>query len=129
MDREDCIQLLLSTLQKPQWKRSNSVADWDLKNVLWRAGCLLTPEQGDALVADTKRRGLITGRERRGCHRATGMWGVRITAEGEDWLLQRALAGAGGVHHLSQPEPALASDVQAAEPEPPNEEAVEFALQ
>ncbi len=129
MDREDCIQLLLSTLQKPQWKRSNSVADWDLKNILWRAGCLLTPEQGDALVADTKRRGLIAGRERRGCHRVVSMWGVRITTEGEDWLLQRALAGAGAVRHPAQPEPTLASDARAAEDEHPEEEPVGLALE
>ena len=95
MDKEDCIHALLSTLQKPQWKLSSSVTDWDLKNVLWRAGLLLTPEQAAALLGDMKRRGLISGRERRSDNRIVAMWGVRITPAGEDWLLQRVLGSSG----------------------------------
>lgn len=93
MDKEDCTEALLSTLRNPQWKQSNSVTDWDLSNVLWRAGILLTPEQLSALLADMKRRGLITGRERRGDSRVASLWGVRLTPSGEEWLAQRIQGG------------------------------------
>lgn len=89
MDKEDCIQILLSTLQKPQWKSGNSVTDWDLKNVLWRSGLLLGPDQTSALLADVKRRGLIVARERREDGRLVTLWGVQITPAGEEWLSQR----------------------------------------
>lgn len=96
MDKEDCIHVLLSALQKPQWKHSSSVSDWDLKNLLWKAGVLLTPEQASGLLADMKRRGLISGRQRRSDDHMVAMSGVRITVAGEDWLLQRALLAAAG---------------------------------
>ena len=95
MDKEECIQVLLSTLQKPSWKRSNSTTDWDLRNILWNAGMLLMPDQAAALLGEIKRRGLITSRERRNDNRIVAMWGVRITPAGEDWLLHRALAAPG----------------------------------
>ncbi len=94
MDKEDCVHLLLSALARPQWKHSSSVSDWDIKNVLWCAGYLLSPEQVDALLADTRRRGLIAGRERRSVSRQSSMWGVRITQAGENWLVQYTLASA-----------------------------------
>ncbi|MCL4370586.1 MAG: hypothetical protein M1380_06730 [Chloroflexi bacterium] len=90
MDKEDCIQLLLSTLQKPQWKSGTSITDWDLKNVLWRSGLLVGPDQLSALLADVKRRGLIVARERREDNRLVFLWGVRITPAGEEWLGRRA---------------------------------------
>ncbi len=90
MDKEDCTQVLLSTLQKPQWKSGNSVTDWDLKDILWRSGVLLCPDQVSALLADVKRRGLISARERREDNRLVALWGVRITPAGEEWLAQRA---------------------------------------
>lgn len=86
MDKEDCIQVLLSTLQQPLWKSCDSVTDWDLKNVLWKAGLLLTPEQLAALFADIKRRGLVSAGERRVDDRIVALWGVRITPAGEGWL-------------------------------------------
>ncbi|HEX2923221.1 MAG TPA: hypothetical protein VHS28_04250 [Chloroflexota bacterium] len=93
MDKEDCIEALLSTLRKPQWKQSNSVTDWDLGNVLWRAGILFTPDQMSALLSDVRRRGLITSRERRCDNRIAALWGVKLTASGEEWLNQRAQGG------------------------------------
>lgn len=129
MDKEDCIQLLLSTLQKPQWKRSNSITDWDLKNTLWRAGYLLTPEQADALLADTRRRGLIFAHERGGVQRGFGMWGVRVTSAGENWLVQHTLAEADVSRRPSPPEAAFASDTSAIEQEPRLETPVEVGLQ
>ena len=110
MDKEECIQALLSTLQKHPWKQSNSVTDWDLKNVLWNAGLLLQPEQATALLADVKRRGLITSRERRCDNRIVAMWGVRITPIGDDWLSHRAPVSAA---HRSQPtaEPPARPDI------------------
>lgn len=92
MDKEDCIQVLLAALQQPWWKSCNSVTDWDLKNVLWKAGLLLTPEQVAALFADMKRRGLISGQDRRTEGRIVALWGVRITPAGEEWLAQHAQA-------------------------------------
>lgn len=94
MDKEDCIHVLLSTLQKPRWKRSSSITDWDLKNVLWTAGFLPTPEQAAALLSDMKRRCLISGRETRGDNRIVAMWGIRIAPAGEEWLVQRVLGAA-----------------------------------
>jgi hypothetical protein len=88
MDREDYIEALLSVLQKPRWRRSNSVADWDLKTILQQAGLVATPDQVAALLSETRRRGLITGRERRGGG-GLSMWGVRITPTGEEWLAKR----------------------------------------
>ncbi len=92
MDKEDCIQVLLSTLQQPLWKSCDSVTDWDLKNVLWRAGLLLTPEQVAALFADIRRRGLITAHERRSEDRIVALWRVKITPAGEEWVAQREQA-------------------------------------
>ena len=89
MDKEDCIQVLLVALQQPEWKLTTSVTDWDLKNVLWRAGLLLTPEQVAALFADMKRRGFISASERRSEGRVVALWGTRITPAGVDWLAQR----------------------------------------
>lgn len=94
MDKEDCIQLLLSTLQEPQWKSGNSITDWDLKGVLWRASLLLSPEQAAALLADMKRRGLISCRDRRIDNRLVSMWGVKVTPAGEEWLTHRIAATA-----------------------------------
>ncbi|HEX9015999.1 MAG TPA: hypothetical protein VF960_08390 [Chloroflexota bacterium] len=92
MDKEDCIQVLLSALQQPLWKSCDSVTDWDLKNVLWRAGLLLAPEQAAALFSDIKRRGLISGRERRYDDRIEALWAVRISQTGEEWMAQRSQA-------------------------------------
>ena len=91
MDKEDCIEVLLSTLRKPLWKSNSSTTDWDLKNVLWNAGLLLTPEQAAGLLADVKRRALITARQRTCADGRLSLWGVRITEAGEDWLVQAAL--------------------------------------
>ncbi len=114
MDKEDCIQVLLSALQQPAWRSSNSVTDWDLKDVLWKAGLLLTPEQVAALFSDVKRRGLISGMERRSGDRIVALWGVRITPAGEEWLAQRAQAA-------SRPRPPAREEPTPAErgPEPP----------
>ncbi len=92
MDKEDCIQVLLSTLQKPQWKSSNSVTDWDLKSILWQANLLLAPDLASALLADIRRRGLIFARERREDNRIVALWGVRLTPAGEEWLAHRVPA-------------------------------------
>ena len=92
MDKEDCIQVLLAALQQPWWKSCDSVTDWDLKNVLWKAGLLLTPGQVAALFADILRRGLISGHDRRIDDRVVGLWAVRITSSGEEWLAQHAHA-------------------------------------
>ncbi len=92
MDKEDCIQLLLSTLQEPRWKSGNSITDWDLKSVLWGAGLLLSPEQAAALLADMKRRGLISCRDRRIDNKIVAMWGVKVTPAGEEWLTHRIAA-------------------------------------
>ncbi len=116
MDKEDCIQTLLSTLQKPQWKSSNSVTDWDLKNILWEAGLLLTPEQVAALLADIRRRGLVAGRERRADNRIVALWGVKLTTAGEEWLAQRAAASADALHRPQQP-PTPAAAPPPKEPE------------
>ncbi len=105
MDKEDCVQALLSTLQKPQWKHSSSVTDWDLKNVLWQAGLLLPPEQAAALLADMRRRGLITSRERRSDNRIVAMWGVKIAPAGVDWLRQRDVAAPCGAHRVRSTSP------------------------
>ena len=92
MDKEDCVQVLLQTLQQPEWSHTTSVTDWDLKNVLWKAGLLLTPEQVAALFADIKRRGLISASERRSEERIEALWGVKITPAGVEWLAQRSQA-------------------------------------
>ena len=94
MDKEDCIQVLLLALQQPEWKNTTSVTDWDLKNVLWKAGLLLTPEQVAALFADIKRRGLISCSERRSEERIEALWGVKIAPAGVEWLAQRSQAAA-----------------------------------
>jgi hypothetical protein len=86
MDREDYIRALLSVLMKPQWKRCNSVADWDLQAILAKEGLLARPDQVAALLSETRKRGLIAGRERRGTGGGISMWGVRITPAGEEWL-------------------------------------------
>ncbi len=109
MDKEDCIQLLLSTLQKPQWKSGTSITDWDLKNVLWRSGLLVGPDQLSALLADVKRRGLIVARERREDNRLVFLWGVRITPAGEEWLGQRAAARPGAAVSSQPPEEGAAA--------------------
>jgi hypothetical protein len=96
MDKEDCIHVLLSTLQKPLWKSCGSVTDWDLKNILWGKGILLSPDQVSALLADMKRRGLIAARDRRVDNRIVSMWGVRITPAGEEWVMQRSAGQLGG---------------------------------
>lgn len=129
MDKEECVQTLLSTLQKPQWKSSNSVTDWDLKNLLWRAGLLLTPEQAAGLLSEMKRRGLIVGRERRSDSRIVAMWGVRLTPAGEDWLSQRAMARTLAPLGAPSSPPATTADV-ADQPEPASdlEEPVEATL-
>jgi hypothetical protein len=108
MDKEDCIEVLLSTLQKPQWISSNSVTDWDLQKILWESGLLLGPDQVSALLADVKRRGLIAARERREGNKVVALWGVRITDAGEEWLSQRAAMkpGAAGRIQAQQAEPA-----------------------
>lgn len=129
MDKEDCIQLLLSTLQKPLWKSSNSVTDWDLKNILWKAGYLLSPEQADALLADVKRRGLIVSRERRGFPHHSSSWGVRIAAAGKDWLVQRALAETNASCHSRTPESGGAVEMSTVEQDSCLEEPVEVGLQ
>jgi hypothetical protein len=123
MDKEDCIEVLLSTLQQPQWKVSHSVTDWDLKNVLWKAGLLLTPEQVAALFADIKRRGLISGSERRSEGRLVALWGVGITQAGEEWVAQRDRAAS---HSLPVPRetPTAAEfqpDAESAAPSLPEE--------
>lgn len=91
MDKDDCIEVLLSTLRKPLWKSNSSTTDWDLKNVLWKAGHLLTPEQAAGLLADVKRRALIRARQRTCADGRLSLWGIRITEAGEDWLVQAAL--------------------------------------
>lgn len=131
MDKEDCIQVLLSTLQKPLWKSSNSVTDWDLKNILWRAGILLTPEQIAALLADIKRRGLVSGRDRRSDTKAVALWGVGITPAGEEWLAQRALAAASAGRRLPPNPPETAAPeagYSESEPSPDPSEPVEAGL-
>ncbi|MGE5619402.1 MAG: hypothetical protein ACM3US_09105 [Sphingomonadaceae bacterium] len=121
MDKEDCIQVLLSTLQKPQWKSGNSVTDWDLKCVLQRAGLLLSPEQMAALLADVKRRGLISGRDRRVDSKIVAMWGIRVTTAGEEWLAHRMAAGIRLRHSDSPP----ADDSwESREPESPTSPAL-----
>jgi hypothetical protein len=129
MDKEDCIQLLLSTLQKPQWKCSNSVTDWDLKNIIWRAGYLLSPDQADALLADVKRRGLIVSRERRGFPHHSGTWGVRIACAGDDWLVQRAMAGTNAPCHRKTPAPDGTAEMRPDNQKSCQEEPVEVGLQ
>jgi hypothetical protein len=94
MDREDYIKALLSVLHKPQWRRSNSVADWDLQTILHKAGLLATPDQVAALLSETRRSGLIDGRERRGRGGRISLWGVRITSAGEEWLATRVSGAA-----------------------------------
>ncbi len=110
MDKEDCIQVILSTLQQPLWKSCDSVTDWDLKNVLWKAGLLLTPEQVAALFADVKRRGLISARDRRNGDHIVALWGARITPAGAEWLSQRELAAARPSSVQLEPE-ALSEDI------------------
>jgi hypothetical protein len=92
LDKEDCTQVLLSALQQPRWKLSNSVADWDLNNVLWKAGLLLTSEQVAALFSDIRRRGLISASERRSENHIVALWGIEITQVGEEWLAQHSRA-------------------------------------
>jgi hypothetical protein len=125
MDKEDCIEALLSTLRQPQWKQSNSVSDWDLRNVLWRAGILLTPEQVSALLADIKRRGLVAGRERRSDNRIAALWGVKLTSSGEEWLNQRAQGGTITARRPSSPPPPalespMESPIRSVESEEPD---------
>ena len=130
MDKEDCIQLLLSTLQEPRWKCSNSVTDWDLKNILWRAGYMLSPEQADALLADIRRRNLIASRERRGASSYTSLWGVHITQAGNEWLVQRSLAEINAINNTIPSDAASASDYDAPDQrENHPEEAIEVGLQ
>lgn len=126
MDKEECIQVILSALRNPRWKQSNSVNDWDLNRALQAAGLLLTPEQAKALLAEISRRGLVTGRERRMGDGSISVWGVRITPAGEDWLLQRAVARAASLSRPSPPSrapsaPQKERPEQAPDPEQPLE--------
>lgn len=114
MDKEDCIQVVLSALQQPQWKLSNSVTDWDLKNVLWKAGLLLIPEQVAALFADMKRRGLISGSDRRSENQIVALWAVRLTTAGEEWLAQRTRS----TGHSRVPSAAAGTPAPPETPEP-----------
>ena len=126
MDREDCIEVILSALRNPRWRQSSSVNDWDLNRALQTAGVVLTPEQANALLAEISRRGLATGRERRTGEGRISVWGIRITPAGDDWLLQRAVARATSLSRPSPPSrapsaPECEQPERAADPEQPLE--------
>jgi len=125
MDKEDCLQVLLLALRQPEWKLTTSVTDWDLKNVLWEAGLLLTPEQVAALFADIRRRGLISGSERRSEGRIVALWGMRITPAGTEWLAQRFQAAGPARTSPTPPEghaaPQTGSADEGVEQERPSE--------
>ena len=115
MDKEDCIQVLLLALEQPEWKNTTSVTDWDLKNVLWKAGLLLTPEQVAALFADIRRRGLVSGSERRSEGHIVALWGVKITPAGVEWLAQHSqAAGRSGAPSTASGTPSSVQQVGSA---------------